>query len=433
MYALIDGNNFYVSCERVFQPRLKHRPVVVLSNNDGCVISRSHEAKALDIPMGAPWFKVRHLEASAGLVALSANFELYGDMSSRMMSLAAELGPRQEIYSIDESFIDLQGVRGDLRARAWQVRERILQWTGIPCGIGLGQTKTLAKLANHVAKAAEHRPEAYPEGVAVVCDLSLLEEGALQAIFERTDVGDVWGIGRRIAQQLRDGRIQTVRDFMALPVSLVRQRWGVVLERTWLELWGTPAIGLDDASADKQQIACTRSFGQPVHDLAPLLEAVSEFTTRAALKLRKQQGHAGLVHVFVRGSPFKAGPFFARSAVVPLASPSSDTRTLVAAAHRALRSIHEPGRALTKAGVLLLDLRPARGAQVDLLDAEALSGRPERLMRAMDAVNRRFGPSTLWLASSGLCQGVGTWGMKQARRSLRCTTRWDEVAQVWAS
>ncbi len=197
MYALVDGNNFYVSCERVFRPSLQYAPVVVLSNNDGCAISRSNEAKALGIAMAAPWFKIKHLEKSAGLVALSANFELYGDMSSRMMSLAAALGPQQEIYSIDESFIDLSGVRGDLVERSHKVRSRILQWVGIPCGIGIGSTKTRAKLANHIAKTAERKPGSYPDKLAQVCNLEILEPDELNAVLADTEVGEVWGVGRR--------------------------------------------------------------------------------------------------------------------------------------------------------------------------------------------------------------------------------------------
>ena len=207
MYALVDGNNFYVSCERVFRPSLQGRPVIVLSNNDGCAIARSNEAKELGIKMGAPWFQIRHLEKTAGLVALSANFTLYGDMSDRMMTLAAGLGPTQEIYSIDESFIGLHGVRGDLTRRAHIIRDRILRWTGIPCGIGIAPTKTLAKLGNFIAKTAERKPGSYPEHLATVCNLAALSQGESEAILGATDVGEVWGVGRRIATQLREGGI----------------------------------------------------------------------------------------------------------------------------------------------------------------------------------------------------------------------------------
>ena len=215
MYALVDGNNFYVSCERIFRPSLNGIAAVVLSNNDGCAIARSNEAKALGIKMGAPWFQIRHLVESDGLVALSANFALYGDISDRMMSLAAGLGPTQEVYSIDESFIGLDGVRGDLVARSHKVRSRILQWVGIPCGIGIGATKTLAKLANHIAKTAERKPGVYPDHLAQVCNLATLATAELQVVFAATDVGEVWGIGRRISQQLREGGIRRCKTWCA--------------------------------------------------------------------------------------------------------------------------------------------------------------------------------------------------------------------------
>ena len=222
MFALVDGNNFYVSCERVFRPSLNGRPVIVLSSNDGCAIARSNEAKALSIRMGAPWFEIRHLEEQEGLVALSANFALYGDMSNRMMSIAASLGPRQEIYSIDESYISLDQMPGDLVKRSRIVRERILQWTGLPCGVGIGSTKTLAKLANHIAKSAERKPGSYPSSMAVVCSLAALPASDLDALFQATDVGEVWGVGRRIGKQLNDAGVHTVLDLVRLRAYPIR-------------------------------------------------------------------------------------------------------------------------------------------------------------------------------------------------------------------
>lgn len=263
MYALVDGNNFYVSCERVFRPSLNNRPVVVLSNNDGCAIARSNEAKALGIKMGAPWFQIKHLAESEGLVALSANFALYGDLSDRMMSLAADLGPCQEIYSIDESFIDLTGVRGNLIERSHKIRSRILQWVGIPCGIGIGATKTLAKLANHIAKTSERKPGSYPEHMAQVCDLTSLTKPELEAVMAATLVNEVWGVGRQITKQLNDGGVTTVLELVRLDPAMVRGRRSVVLERTVRELLGTSCIELDHAPAPKQEIAwpsCTSVF-----------------------------------------------------------------------------------------------------------------------------------------------------------------------------
>ena len=251
MYALVDGNNFYVSCERVFRPSLVGLPVVVLSNNDGCAIARSNEAKALGIALGAPWFKIQHMAESDGLVALPANFALYGDLSDRIMSLAAGFGSRQEIYSIDESFIDLTGVRGNLVERCHKVRSRILQWVGIPCGIGIGPTKTLAKLANHIAKTAERKPGSYPEHMAQVCDLGDLTSAERDTVFAATAVNEVWGVGRRIAAQLHEGGIDTVLYLFRLDPATVRSLWPVVLERTLRELQGTDCVDLEYEPAAK--------------------------------------------------------------------------------------------------------------------------------------------------------------------------------------
>lgn len=427
MYALVDGNNFYVSCERVFRPSLQGRPVVVLSNNDGCAVARSNEAKALGIKMGAPWFQIRHLEHEAGLVGLSANFTLYGDMSDRMMSLAAGLGPSQEVYSIDESFVGLHGVRGDLVKRGHAIRARILQWTGIPCGIGIGPTKTMAKLANHVAKTAERKPGSYPADLAQVCNLAALPSQDLDEVLQATEVGEVWGVGRRIAAQLQECGIRTVLDLARMDPSTVRRRWSVVLERTVRELQGMPCITLDDAPAPKQQIACTRSFGRPVTEVAPMIEAVSEFASRAAEKLRKQGSLASEVLVFAHTSPFRPGPRFSRSIVVPLRRPTDHTAHLVQAAVAGMHQIYQPGYQLAKAGVMLLDLMPGGVLQGELdLDDEQARDR-SRLMHALDALNSRFGRGTVHMASTGVDDKTRLWGMKQERRTPQYTTRWEDV------
>ncbi len=247
MYALVDGNNFYVSCERVFRPSLQGRPVIVLSNNDGCAIARSNEAKALGITMGEPWFQIRKKFPDADLIALSANFCLYGDMSNRMMSIAAGLGPDQEIYSIDESFIGLQGVRGDLVKRAGDVRERILQWIGVPVGIGIGPTKTLAKLANHIAKSADRKPGSYPAEMARVCNLGTLPAADLDAVLETTDLSEICGIGRRIAAQLREEGLKTALDVARMdpvPLLLATTR---PLRPSWaLSIWPPLSFGSFD-------------------------------------------------------------------------------------------------------------------------------------------------------------------------------------------
>ena len=427
MFALVDGNNFYVSCERVFRPSLNGRPVVVLSNNDGCAIARSNEAKALGIKMGAPWFQIRHMEDSDGLVALSANFTLYGDMSDRMMSLAAGLGPTQEIYSIDESFIGLQGVRGDLTKRAHAIRARINQWVGIPCGVGIGQTKTLAKLANHIAKTAERKPGSYPAELAQVCNLAALPAQDLDDVLATTLVEEVWGVGRKLAAQLHEGGVHTVLDLARLDPATVRRRWSVVLERTVRELQGMQCIDLDDAPAPKKQIACTRSFGQAITELAPLVEAVSEFASRAAEKLRQQGGVASQLLVFCHTSPFRPGPRFNRSIVVPLRRPTADTGELVSAAAASMRRIYKPGYKMAKAGVMLLDLVPGGVLQGEV-DLEEKDHRDRtRLMVALDALNQRYGKGTVHSANTGGTNKRQAWVMKQERRTPQYTTRWEDV------
>ena len=432
MYALVDGNNFYVSCERVFRPSLNGCPVVVLSNNDGCAIARSNEAKALGIAMGAPWFQIKHYAESHGLVALSANFALYGDLSDRMMSLAAGLGPRQEIYSIDESFIDMTGVRGNLVERSHKIRSRILQWVGIPCGIGIGSTKTLAKLANHIAKTAERKPGSYPAHLAQVCDLSTLTPSELEAVLAATPVNEVWGVGRQITKQITAGGIATVLDLMQLDLALVRHRWSVMLERTVRELQGTPCIDLDHAPTPKQQIACTRSFGHPVTELVDLNEAVTEFASRAAQKLRKQGSLAGQVLVFIRTSPFRKDAQYSRSTTVPLRRPSADTAVIVRAALTGLQSIYQPGFNLAKAGVMLMDLQSDTVQQGELnLSDDDVQGR-ERLMTSLDELNQRFGRGTLHMASAGLAGEKRAWSMKQERRTPGYTTCWADMPVVRA-
>ena len=425
-FALIDGNNFYVSCERAFRPALEGRPVIVLSNNDGCAIARSNEAKALGIKMGHPWFQVRQAWPDAGITALSANFALYGDMSSRLMGIAAGLGPDQEVYSIDETFIGLAGMPGDLVRRSRAVRARILQWTGLPTCVGIGPTKTLAKLANHIAKSAERKPGSYPAELAAVCNLGSLPASHLDAIMAATEVGEVWGIGPRIADQLRVLGVRTVLDAARLDPATVRRRWSVVLERTIRELQGQPCIGLEQAPPAKQQIACTRSFGQPVTELAPMVQAVSEFAARTGEKLRAQGGRAGQVLVFAHTSPFRPGRSYSKAITLSLRRPSSNTLDLVATATRGMRAIFKPGFDFMKAGVMLLDLVPEGQEQRELpLDDDGEAS--ERLMGAVDAINDRYGQGSIRVASAGVQVKKREFEMRQQLRTPRYTTRWDEL------
>ncbi len=432
MFALVDGNNFYVSCERVFRPSLLGRPVVVLSNNDGCAISRSNEAKALGVKMAEPWFEVERRLPDAGIVALSANFCLYGDMSSRMMTIAAGMGPGMEVYSIDECFIGLDGVRGDLGRRAQQVRERILQWIGIPCGIGIAGTKTLAKLANYVAKAAHRKPGSYPAELGRVCNLDALPSADRDAVLAATDLGEIWGIGPRIAAQLREAGLSSALDVAHMDAATVRRRWSVVLERTVREIQGQSCMALEDAPSPKKEIACTRSFGQTVTRLDDLTEAVSEFACRTAEKLRKQDSRAGQVHLFIQTSPFHKGDRqYGQAITLPLRRPTADSALITSMVVRGLRAIYRPGYRFAKAGVILLDLVDA-GIEQDELDLDEPERDRGHLMGALDQLNERFGRGAVKLASAGLAGDARRWSMRQRLRTPDYTTRWADLPRARA-
>jgi DNA polymerase V len=383
--------------------------------------------------MGAPWFKIRHLEDEAGLVALSANFALYGDMSDRMMTLAAGLGHNQEVYSIDESFVDLSGIRGDLVRRARTIRRRIHQWIGIPTCIGIAPTKTLAKLANAIAKSAERKPGSYPAHHAQICHLGACTPEELQALMQATEVGEVWGVGRKIGAQLREHGIHTALDLQRMNPAAAKAGWSVVLEKTVRELGGTPCIEFEDEPPAKQQIACTRSFGHPVTELADLQQAVTEFACRAAEKLRKQNSHTGQLMAFIRTSPFREkDPQYSRSASIPLPSPTSDSAHITQTACAILKHIYRPGYKYAKAGVMLMDLQPATRQQLTLdLEADMPENRI-RLMQAMDQINRRYGRGSLVLGSGGAPRDIKLWAMKQERMTPAYTTDWAKLLMVGA-
>lgn len=432
MYALIDGNNFYVSCERAFNPRLKGRAVVVLSNNDGCVISRSEEAKAL-VKMGQPYYQLQEQHAMQDITALSANFALYGDMSARMMRLAAALGPRQEIYSIDECFIGgLEGI-AHLTQRAWAIRQRIERSLGIACAIGLAPSKTLAKLANHIAKRAERQnaknSDANITPWAQVCNWQEIPVPQQQTLLRSTPVGEVWGIGKRMAQRLGVHQCTTAWDLSHMPAPQARRIGGVVLERTVRELQGISCLSLDNAPAAKQQIASTRSFGHAVDQLEPLLEAVSTYASRAAEKARKGGQLARQVHVFAYTSPFRHAQPWHGAATVALPEPCNDSFSIVEAATSAARSFYQAGHQLSKAGVILLDLIPAAQARnTDFFAHSTVPLAHQQLMPTIDAINQRFGNGTIHLARCGIAHNdPHSWRMKQAMLSPLYTMRFEDL------
>ena len=360
--ALIDGNNFYVSCERVFQPELEGKPVVVLSNNDGCVVARSAEVKALGVPMGIPWFKLKDLAKQHGIIAKSSNYTLYGDMSQRMHSVIAQFSPEQEIYSIDETFLDLTGFNRDLVAYSQEIRQRVRQWTGIPVCVGIGSSKTLAKLANHCAKKAH-----VPSMADGVTDLNQLSASGLRELFSRIEVGEVWGVGRKIQERLGGMGIETVQQLKDSSLSRIKKEFNVVLARTVAELNGESCLALEEVASPKQQIMSSRSFGQPIFFLEDLNEAVVSYTSRACEKLRRQNCVAGSIQVYVRTNPFKPDePQYNNGVTVKLLHPTNNTFRLAEAALYGLKKIFKLGYAYKKAGIMLTDLCPEHQVPVDL-------------------------------------------------------------------
>jgi DNA polymerase V len=421
--ALIDGNNFYVSCERVFQPELEGKPVVVLSNNDGCVVARSQEVRALGVAMGVPWFKLRDLAKQHGIIARSSNYTLYGDMSQRMHSVIGQFAPEQEIYSIDETFLDLTGFKRDLIDYGQQIRQRVRQWTGIPVCVGIGSSKTLAKLANHCAKKAHVQSMA--NGVT---DLNQLSASDLNELFSRVEVGEVWGVGRRIRERLNGMGIETVQQLKESSVSRIKKEFNVVLARTVAELNGEACLNIEEIAPPKQQIMSSRSFGQPVFMLDDLSEAVVSYTSRAAEKLRHQNHVAGAIQVFVRTNPFKPEePQYNNGVTVRLLHPTNNSFVLVEAAIYGLKRIFRQGYAYKKAGIMLTALIPANHVPVDLFSGfdEPETERAKNLMATLDEINAKMGRGTVRSAGEGMQK---SWAMRSDNKSKAYTTDWAQLA-----
>ncbi|MEO7622207.1 MAG: Y-family DNA polymerase [Gallionella sp.] len=421
-FALVDVNNFYVSAERVFNPKLEGVPVVVLSNNDGCAVARSAEVKALGVKMGEPWFKLKSLAKQHGIIALSSNYALYADMSNRVMSVLSDFSPRQEVYSIDECFLDLEGMPGDLIQTGQKIRKRIKQWVGLPVCVGIASTKTLAKLANHVAKK---RPQ-----YESVCNFQSMTSIEIDALLASIEVGEVWGIGRKLHAQLQTGGIQTVQQLRDFDVTRLRSRFGVVMERTVRELRGESCLNMIDVTPAKQQIICSRSFGRYVTELQELEEAVSTYMSRAAVKLRKQQSVAATAYVYIRTNPHKEDePQYSQELAIGLQHATDDTLKLVEIALNGLRRLYREGYRYQKAGVMLSDISPAGIVQGELfVSAPNNPGNTHaKLMATLDQVNRKMGKSALKLASEGVQQH---WQMKRGNRSPAYTTKWEELPVV---
>jgi DNA polymerase V len=419
VFALIDCNSFYASCERVFRPDLAKTPIVVLSNNDGCVIARSYDAKPF-VKMGQPYFQIKDHLSRHGIVAFSSNYALYGDMSERVMTIIESMVPALEVYSIDEAFADLTGVPGDLSAFGRHIRSTLLKRTGIPVGVGIARTKTLSKLANHTAK----RLLDITGGVVDLCD-PFKRDWTLR----NTDVGEVWGIGRRMKAHLETMGIKTAMDLAKADPWMLRQKFSVVIEKTARELAGTPCLELGEADPPKQEICCSRMFGTRLTEIEPIKEAVATYTQRAAEKLRAQSSLCKKIRVSIRTGMFNPQEAkYANGALVELPYPTNDVRLMTKAATEAVNRLFRPGFNYSKAEVLLMDLRQP-GEFTDDLFAHSQPAMADKVMSVLDEINGRWGKGVLRVASVPVAPG---WAMRRDLMSQSYTTKVDQLWTVKA-
>jgi len=413
MYLLCDVNSMYASCEQLFRPDLKGKPVIVLSNNDGAIVALSKEAKKLGIKRFAPYFQAKDIIKRNKVTCFSSNYALYGDISARIMTTLEELAPELTIYSIDEAFLKITGIDASESFLAFgqRVRTTVRQRTGLTCGIGIAQTLTLAKLANHAAKT-------WPATGGVV-DLS--NRDRQRKLMALLSVSEVWGIGRKLSEKLIGMGIKTVLQLADANLSLMKKTFGVVVERTVRELNGTPCISIDALPA-KQQIICSRSFGERITQLQDMRQAVCQYAERAAEKLRQERQYCKHVSVFVRTSPYANEPQYGNNANQTLMLATQDTRDIVAAAMRALESIWRDGYRFQKAGVVLNDFCDKPG-QIDMFDESPPRPNSEALMHAIDRINTT-GLGKVWFAGQGIDKG---WKMKREMLSPAYTTHWHDL------
>ena len=417
IFALVDCNNFYVSCERIFSPYLEGRPVVVLSNNDGCVVSRSNQAKRLGIGMGVAYFKVKDFAEKHGLVALSSNYTLYADMSRRVMETLCNFTPEIEVYSIDEAFLNLSGFGENLTDYGGKIRQTVEQWTGMPVSVGIAETKTLAKIANRIAKRS-------PEAAGV---FELTGQTRIDEVLARTDVEHIWGVGIKTCIKLKRAGIKTALDLRGVNLEWMRRRFGVTGVRTVYELRGMSCYELEDQPPAKKGITVSRMFGRKVETVEELKEAIATYASRAGEKLRDEGLAAGAMTVFVMTSRFvepRRRYFNSRGVHFPTAT--NYTPELIEYATGVIQRLYKKGFLYTKAGLILGDLVPQGKVQGNLFD-RADRQKSKRLMRAIDAVNLKLPDSRLIWAAEGIDQ---SWRTKFARRSKRYTTQWDELVEV---
>ena len=420
MFALVDCNNFYASCERVFQPQLAQQPVVILSNNDGCVIARSNEAKALGIPMGAPAFQYKPLFKRENVQVFSSNYPLYGDMSSRVMNILSQYTPNIEIYSIDEAFLQFKGFDYfDLEKQGQAMKQQVQQWTGIPVSVGIAPTKALAKIANKISKKFTSKTQ----GVY----LMKTEEQRIKAL-KWTAVEDIWGIGRRHANRLKSKGIHTAYDFSNLPDSWLRKHMSVLELRLKKDLLGLPYLQLNETQSNKKSIATTRSFKTHLKEYHEIEERIVTYATSCAEKLRKQGSSCNALLVFIRSNPHKEGnPYYRNSRIITLPYATDSNITLAKYATLGLKQIFKDGIDYKKAGVILMGLTPTKEKQLDLFHTD--QNKHDALMGAIDHLHRRFGPHQIKLANQDL---NATWKMRQEHLSPRYTTEINDIIRVKA-
>ncbi|MEK7350495.1 MAG: Y-family DNA polymerase [Nitrospirota bacterium] len=417
IFALVDCNNFYASCERVFNPRLEGKPIVVLSNNDGCVVARSNEAKALGIGMGVPEFQIRPMLRAHHVQVFSSNYTLYGDLSQRVMETLEQFCPDLEVYSIDEAFLSLVGFeRRNLTDYGQQIRQTVKQWTGIPVSVGIAETKTLAKIANRVAKRT-------PD-MGGVCDLLACPDR--DALLGRIAVEDVWGIGPNHAHMLTQHGITTAFQLRRVDDQWIRKRMGIVGLRLVMELRGVSCLDLEQCPAPKQSLTCSRAFGKLISTLGEMEEAVSVYTSRVAEKLRRERLAATVLTVCLTTNEFKEGPQYSNALTLNLSVVTDTTSDLIKSALHGIRAIYRDGYLYKKAGVMLTGLVPVSQTQADLFD-DRDRRKSKRLMSALDAINDRWGADTLHYASSGISK---PWKTQFHRRSPAYTTDWDALPVV---
>lgn len=423
-FALVDSNNFYASCERVWNPKVRNLPVLVLSNNDGCAIARSQEVKDLGIKMGQPFYQIKDLCKKNNVQVFSANFTLYADFSHRVVQTLRAFSPDIEVYSVDESFLALDGISSDLTEYGIKIKKTIQKNIGLPVGIGIGPTKTLAKVANHLAKK---HPVFKELGVCNIFDLS---DEKLNEYLKNFFVGDIWGVGRSFTRQLTELGIDTAYKLKTCDITWIRKKMKVLGARTVLELRGTSCLNLELVRDHAKSIASTRSFGKPVFELQELEEAVTLYASRAAEKLRKNNCTASIVHVFLKTNKHKKFlPQYYNSISLRIPDGSFDTVDIVKTALQALRKIYKKGFSYKKAGVMLFGIESLENKTFDLFDLEKEPKlrRKENRMKALDAVNRKWGSHTLFLASRGVKQ---LWAMRSFNRSPRYNTNWRELPEV---